>query len=334
MEADMVKWGIIGTNFITDRFLAEALNNVDFQLTAVYSRSQERAEEYGKKYGAKLFFDDLDQFAKCKDIDAVYVASPNSLHKSHSLKLLDEGKHVLCEKTIASNSAELRQMMIMAESRQAILLEAMRSIHTPGFLAVKKNLNKLGTIRQVSFRFCQYSSRYDKFKQGQIENAFNPSFSNGALMDLGVYCVHPLVALFGMPENISAHCVKLENGIDGAGIIVAAYSGMQAELAYSKITDSAEESTIQGENGTLYIPRIAEFEKPRIQYRDGTMELLDETTWTGSNMGFELADFHHLIGNHQKWLEYLEYSGMELRLMDQARKQMNLNFPADNLPEF
>ena len=70
-----------------------------------------------------------------------------------------------------------------------------------------------GTIRRISFQYAKYSSRYDKFKEGIIENAFNPAFSNGALMDIGVYCVHPLVRLFGMPKKIIADSLLLSNGV-------------------------------------------------------------------------------------------------------------------------
>lgn len=72
-----------------------------------------------------------------------------------------------------------------ALENQAVLLEAMRSVYSPGFQAVRENLHKLGKIRRVSFQYCQYSRRYDNFKKGIIENAFNPALSNGALMDIG-----------------------------------------------------------------------------------------------------------------------------------------------------
>ena len=95
-----------------------------------------------------------------------------------------------------------------------------------------ENLQKLGKIRRVTFQMCQYSSRYDKFKNGIIENAFRPELSNGSLMDIGVYCVHPMVKILGKPDRVMASCVKLHNGVDGMGTILASYDeqGAQAEL--------------------------------------------------------------------------------------------------------
>ena len=110
-----------------------------------------------------------------------------------------------------------------------ILLEAMRSVFTPGFRAIEENLPGLGRIRRVSSQYCRYSSRYDKFKAGIIENAFNPALSKGALVDIGVYCVHPLAKLPGRPDRVVADALFPENGVDGAGTILGSWKcGMQS----------------------------------------------------------------------------------------------------------
>lgn len=197
----MIRYGTIGTNFIVDRFQEAAMENPGLHYSAVYSRNQETAGNFAAKYGVETTYTDLNAFACADDLDAVYIASPNSFHYEQAALLLSHGKHVLCEKPVTSNARELEHLIQLAGQNNVILLEAIRSIFTPGYQALAKHLPKLGTIRRASFHFCQYSSRYDKFKSGIVENAFNPIFSNGALMDIGVYCVHPLVRLFGMPEK-------------------------------------------------------------------------------------------------------------------------------------
>ena len=219
----MVRFAVIGTNFITDNFMDAGSQCEGFKVQAVYSRSMEKAKEYAGKYGIEDCYDSLDALAAAENIDAVYVASPNALHAGQSIKMLKAGKHVLCEKTIASNSGELEHMIKAAKEHQVIVMEGMRSVFDPGFAAIRENLPKLGKIRRATFQYCQYSRRYDNFKKGIIENAFKPELSNGALMDIGVYCVHPMVKLFGLPNEISAHCLKLSNGVDASGTIVAMY---------------------------------------------------------------------------------------------------------------
>ena len=211
----MIRFATIGTSAIVDRFLEAAALCEGLVHTAVFSRKKETAKAFAKKHGAEFIYTDLKELAESSDIDAVYIASPNSCHCEQAVEMLKHGKHVLCEKPAASNAAELQRMRAAAENGQAVLLEAMRSVYDPGFQAIEANLYRLGKIRSVSFRFCQYSSRYDNFRKGIIENAFRPELSNGALMDIGVYCVHPLVRLFGMPEKIEGASVFLENGVDG-----------------------------------------------------------------------------------------------------------------------
>lgn len=324
----MVKFAVIGTSKITDRFIEAAKLCKNFELTAVYSRTKERALEYGSKYEATLAYDDLDELAASREVDAVYIASPNSFHAFQSIKMLRGKKHVLCEKTIASNKKELEHMIKAAKENGVILLEAMRSVFDPGFKAIENNLIKLGTIRRVTFQYCQYSSRYDNFKKGIVENAFNPVFSNGALMDIGVYCIHPLVKLFGMPKSIWANSVILENGVDGAGTIMVNYGNMQGELLYSKITNSKLPSQIQGEKGCMIIKEIPDTRQVTIIYNNGKKEHININKYD-NNMYYEVEELIRLIQIKENADEYNKCSLMELSIMDEARRKMGIKFPAD-----
>ena len=327
-KKSMINFAVIGTNIITDRFLEAGSRIPGFCLKGVYSRSRERAEEYAGKHGAQLAFDSLEELAACGEIDAVYVASPNSLHARQSILMMEAGKHVLCEKTIASNSKEFAKMRETAEDNKVILLEAMRSVYSPGFAAIRESLDKIGPVRRASFQYCQYSRRYDNFKRGIIENAFRPELSNGALMDIGVYCIHPMAALFGMPERILSSCLKLSNGVDGAGTAILEYPGMIGEVVYSKITDSSVPSQIQGEGGTMIIDRIADPQAVEIIYRDGEKESLS-IPHTGNNMIYETETFIKMINSGKQENPWSDASQIELQIMDEIRRQQGITFPAD-----
>jgi predicted dehydrogenase len=326
----MVRFAIIGTNFITDNFMEAGSWCEDFHVQAVYSRTMERAKEYAGKYGIEDCYDSLEDLAAADNVDAVYVASPNALHASQSIMMLNAGKHVLCEKTIASNKKELEQMLEAAKSHGVIVLEAMRPVFDPGFQAIQDNLKKLGTIRRATFQYCQYSRRYDHYKEGIIENAFKPELSNGALMDIGVYCVHPMVKLFGNPDQILASGYKLSTGAEAMGTIIARYGDdMQAELMYSKITDSILPSQIQGEEGSMIIEEIPDTVTIKIRTRK-------EKEWEeihidkkSNNMYYEIKEFIRLVQNGESAEEHNQYSLWELEVMDEARRQMGIVFPAD-----
>lgn len=245
----MVRFAVIGTSRITEKFLRSAENCPDFSLEAVYSRTLERGRAFAQKYGARRVYDSLAGLAEDPQVDAVYIASPNASHYSQAMQMMEAGKHVLCEKALASNLPQAGDMFACAREHGVVLMEAMRSIHDPGFQKIRENLPKLGKIRRADFRFCQYSSRYDDFRAGKPQNIFDVNCSAGALMDIGVYCVHPLLGLFGTPDRILAAPVMLRGGIDGAGTILAEYEDKIAELVYSKITSTGLPSEIQGGKG-------------------------------------------------------------------------------------
>lgn len=324
----MIRFATIGTNFITEWFLEAVGRCEGFTYAAAYSRKEETARAFAGKHGAKRWCTDLEELAAAGDVDAVYIASPNSLHCEQAILMMRHGKHVLCEKAVASNSQELERMLEEAGRNQVVLLEAMRPAFDPGLTAIRDNLPKLGTIRRVSFQYAKYSSRYDKFKAGIVENAFNPAFSNGALMDIGVYCVHPLVKLFGRPQQIHAEALLLPGGIDGAGTILAQYPGMMADVMYSKICDNRLPSQIQGENGTMLIRDIASPTDLKIHYHGGEVEEI-HVEKEGINMIYEVREWRRLIEARISGGEHNRYSVMAMEVMDEARRQTGLVFPAD-----
>jgi predicted dehydrogenase len=328
----MIRFGIIGTNWITEQFIDAAREVEGFALTSVYSRAADTASAFAAKHGINHIFTNVEEMAASGKIDAVYIASPNSFHAGHAISCMNKGIHVLCEKPIASNAKELRQMIAAAKENGVLLMEALKSTLLPSFKAIQGNVNKLGTVRRYFASYCQYSSRYDAYKAGNVLNAFNPVFSNGALMDLGVYCIYPLVALFGKPDIVKATGVMLESGVDGEGSIVLQYANMDAVIMYSKITHSSLPSEIQGENGSIVIDKISESEKVEIQYRNGTIEDISQPTGSKS-MYYEAKEFIELIraGRTESTVNSFENSLTTMEIMDEARKQIGLVYPADDI---
>ena len=182
----MINIGIVGTNFITDRLIEGAKLVSDAKISAVYSRSEEKGKEFAEKHNIEYVFTSLEEMAKSDVIDAVYIASPNSLHASQAILFLNNKKHVLGEKAFASNTKEVDEMIKAAKENNVVLMEAMKSTLLPNFKVVKDNLYKIGKVRKYFASYCQYSSRYDKYKAGEVLNAFKNELSNGALMDIGV----------------------------------------------------------------------------------------------------------------------------------------------------
>lgn len=324
-----VRFGVIGTSAICERFLNAASTHKNFELIAVYSRKLETAKEFGEKQGAKLFFDNIESFAKCKEIDAVYIASPNAFHAEQAIVCLNNKKHVLCEKPMASNLKEVENMIKVAEKNKVLLMEAMRLTVLPNFLSVKENIHKIGKIRRYFASYCQYSSRYDKYKEGIILNAFKKELSNGALMDIGVYCIHPMVSLFGKPNDVISNGIFLDTGVDGQGTAIFTYDDFSSVIMYSKISDSNLPIEIQGEEGTIISDGI-HFNNVKIVYRDGREENIS-ICQRKDDMYYELDEFIKLINNNEIDSNKNSHlnSLIAIELMDKIRKEIGLEFPAD-----
>ncbi|MGL5067209.1 MAG: Gfo/Idh/MocA family protein [Sarcina sp.] len=316
-----VRFGIIGTSKITEQFLEAASRHNKFELVAVYSRDIEKAKSFGKKYNASLFFDNIEAFASSKKFDAVYIASPNVLHCMQSITCMRGNKHVLCEKAFAVNVNEAQTMIETARKYNVLLTEAMRSTSSKGFIELKNNLHKIGKVRGYFASFCQYSSRYDAYKKGIVENIFKKEMCAGSLMDIGVYTIAPMINLFGSPKTILANSYMLESGVDGKGSAIFDYGEFDAVVTHSKISNSKLGVEIQGEDGVILANNIL-FEEVKIVYKNGDVEELYKESLE-NNMFYEIDDFISNIieGNIDSKINLLSNSLKVVEVLEKIRKQ-------------
>lgn len=336
---ETLRFGVVGTNFITDWVIAGARQDKRFELVAVCSRRQETADAFAAKHQIPYTFTSLEEMAASPLIDAVYIASPNYMHARQSIICMKHGKHVLCEKPLASNAREARTMLEASRRYGVTLMEAMKPTLTPNFLAVREQLHRVGTVRRYFASYCQYSSRYDKLKEGVVLNAFQPALSNGAMMDIGVYTVYPMVVLFGRPQKIDASGIVLHTGVDGQGAVNFTYEGMNATILYSKIADSYLPTEIQGEEGNLVLDRInrigrVEF-RPRVAAASGkgpVADVVDLSVPTGQDEYFyEVSEFITcvLAGKRESAVNSHENSLITIEIIDEVRRQLGVVYPAD-----
>ncbi len=268
----MLRFATIGTSWITTQFADAVARVPGVELAVAYSRDAARAEAFAHEIGAGSSSADLAGLLASDKVDAVYVASPNSVHFEQALAAIRAGKHVLVEKPATQTAAEFAVLVAEARTAGVVLLEAMRTAYDPGTVRVRELVGQVGTVRRVSLRYCQRSSRYDLVLAGERVNIFDPALAGGALNDLGVYVVSALVALFGEPERVVAATVPITGGADGAGAALAVYDGFVADLGWSKITASDLPSEVQGELATLVIDHVPAPRRLELRRLDGTVE--------------------------------------------------------------
>ncbi|MBC1417168.1 Gfo/Idh/MocA family oxidoreductase [Listeria innocua] len=326
-----MKLGIMGTNWITDSFIEGAINSGEWNLTAVYSRTEETARAFGEKYGELAYFTDIEEMGKSDALDAVYIASPNALHYQHAVSLLKNKKHVIVEKPIFSTVAELEHAHQIARENNVFLFEAARHIQEPNFKRLQENIEKVGTIHGATLAYMKYSSRYDQVLNGEEPNIFSLKFSGGSIVDLGVYPLYSAITLFGEPIKATYFATKLPTGVDGLGPIILEYPSFNITIIQGKNSQSFLPSEIYGQKGTLIVNPLTGIEK--ITFYDNATK--EESELAGpvvaNDMQFEAAEFARIIeqGDRDTYEYLADLSLKVLRVSNELRHQNDIWFDAE-----
>lgn len=321
----MIRFGLIGTSEIAEK-MAQAMHlSPKTTPWAIYSRSAEKAALFASRHRIPYPCSTLEELVE--KVDAVYVASPNSLHCSQTIFFLERKIPVLCEKPLASNLAEVNRMIETAQNNNVYLAEAYKSQYLPAYGVMKEKLPTLGKIRNATFSFCKYSSRYDAHMRGEDVNTFKAEFSNGALLDLGVYCLYPALDLFGAPKSVLSSGVLVPGGVDGVGCTVMNYDDFLVTLQYSKVSTASRLCEIQGELGTMTVDAISCPRVIEIRYNSGDYKAFSPDT-EENDMVYECTAFAEALergdGVNAKSFR------CAFEILDAARKMVGVVYPADH----
>ena len=309
--------GIVGTNFISDWFVAAAGETAGaLEPVAVFSRGRERGEEFAAGHGLQLATDRLEDLIAA--VDAVYVASPTGTHFSQAMAAIDAGRHVLVEKTMTANAQEAEALFAAAEAAGVVVMEATRNLHAPPHRAVKAALERIAPLRFADLVNLQYSSRYDRHRRGVHVNAFDPTLGNSAVADIGVYALEPALDWFGFPQETSGRSLRLDNGFEALGVILLDYGEMLANVTYGKIVGSAVASQIVGERGEITIDHLGQPALIELHLRGGPSEILwvDDGITPEGGMHHELEEFARQVERGETDPHWREISLNARRLMD------------------
>ena len=206
-----VNWGILSTAHINRLFVAGARQADNVQIVAVASRSQARADEYARVNEIPRAHGSYEALLEDPDVEAVYISLPNSLHIEWSIRALEAGKHVLCEKPLSRRPHEVERAFDVAQSSQRLLMEAFMWRHHPQTRRLTELVNQgaVGKARMIRAVF--------GFVAGDPRNVrLSKTLDGGALMDVGCYCVSAARLIAGEPERVSA-----EQALGGDGVDVA-----------------------------------------------------------------------------------------------------------------
>ncbi len=206
-----VRWGVLGVSKMVGRLavLPSLERSPLAELVAVASRDIDRAREEADRFGGGRFYGSYAELLADPDIEAVYIPLPNALHKEWTIKALLAGKHVLCEKPLACSSLEAQEMAAAARQADRTLMEAHMTTFHRRYAAALELIEKgdLGKLRHVR-------SQFTFMNRDPLNHRWLPALGGGALLDVGVYCLDPLLALAGEPERVQAKQVLAPSGVD------------------------------------------------------------------------------------------------------------------------
>ena len=214
-ENRQLRWAVLGAGVIANE-MAQALRAMGRTLDAVGSRTYEKAAAFAETYGVKKVYADYHQMFTDPDIDAIYLTTPHNTHMAYLEQALSHGKHVLCEKSITLNSAELDRAMKLAEEHCVVLAEAMTIYHMPLYRVLRERLasGELGKVNLIQLNF-------GSFKDYDMSNRFfNRDLAGGAMLDIGVYALS-LARLFldSSPDQVKSFVRKAPTGVDESAVL-------------------------------------------------------------------------------------------------------------------
>jgi predicted dehydrogenase len=247
-----LRWGILGTGNIARQFAASFPTAQRSMLSAVGSRTLASAGTFAKNYGAASAFGSYDELLRVNDVDAVYISLPNSMHHEWTIKALRAGKHVLCEKPMATNRAQAEEMFDVAQKTGLLLTEAFMYRSHPLIHAVLQAVRAgtIGRVRLIRTSFC--------FRVWNTANniRFDRALAGGALMDIGCYCIN-FSRLIAGAEPTSMHAMGQlhPSGVDElAGGILQVPGDITASFTCGMNAQADNTASICGDEGYIEIP--------------------------------------------------------------------------------
>ena len=207
MDMKKIRWGIVGTGRIANTF-AQALKGCpDAQLYAAASRSSHKAADFAEKYGFEKSYGSYAALAEDKNVDIVYIATPMASHYDNCILCMENGRNVLCEKSVSLNSSQLEQMLECARKNKVFFMEAMWTAFNPTIAQIKKEIaaGSIGQSKNIDSRFCNRNP-YDA-----NDRNYAPELAGGALLDLGIYNIYFAMMIAGFSPVASTSSIAISN---------------------------------------------------------------------------------------------------------------------------
>ena len=257
------KWGLLSTARINDYIISAAHKSDRVQIAAVASRDGARAETYARDNKIPRSFGSYEELLRDPEVDAVYIPLPNSMHVEWTVRALEAGKHVLCEKPLSRHAADVENAFSVADQTDRLLMEAFMYRHNPQTSRLKELVESgaVGTPQLVRSAFSFNLTRPNDIR-------LSAELEGGSLMDVGCYCVSGTRYLFGEPLAVFAEQVTVPSGVDKvfSGVMQMADDVLASFDSALSLT-TRDELEVIGDEASLFVDDPWHCRSPGIQLR-------------------------------------------------------------------
>ncbi|MBX9425577.1 MULTISPECIES: Gfo/Idh/MocA family protein [Streptomyces] len=328
--SEKVRWGILATGGIAERFTTDLLTLDGAEVVAVASRTEASAKAFADRFGIPRAYGDWAGLFADEDVDVVYVATPHHAHREAAGRALEAGKAVLCEKALTLNAREAEELVTSARDRGLFLMEAMWMYCNPLVRRLVELVRGgvIGEIRSVQADF----GLVGPFTADH--RLRDPAVGGGALLDLGVYPVSFAQLLLGEPDTVQAHALLSPEGVDlNTGMLLGWDTGASALLSCSLVADTPLTASVTGTLGRIELPRGFFFPERFTLYRDGRdpEEFVNEDD--PHSLRHEAAEVMRCLraGGTESPLVPLDGSLAVMRTLDAVRDRIGVRYPQEAL---
>ncbi|WP_435850832.1 Gfo/Idh/MocA family protein [Streptomyces roseolus] len=326
---DVVRWGVLATGGIAERFVTDLTELDGAEVVAVASRTEASARAFADRFGIGRAYGDWDGLFADPEVDVVYVATPHHAHREAAGRALEAGKAVLCEKAFTLNAREAEELVALARDRGLFLMEAMWMYCNPLIrrLAGLVRDGAIGDVRTVQADFGLAGSF------GPDHRLRDPAVGGGALLDLGVYPVSFAQLLLGEPDAVQAHARISPEGVDlNTGMLLGwSDSGASALLSCSLEADTPLTAAVTGTKGRIEVPRGFFFPERFTLYREGAEPEEFTDTDDPHSLRHEAAEVMRCLraGETESPLVPLDGTLAVMRTLDAVRDRVGVRYPQE-----
>jgi predicted dehydrogenase len=328
MQAPVLRWGVMGTGWIVEKFVGSVQRHTNQQFVAVASRDRDRADRAAQQYGMARAYGSYEELAADPEVDVVYVATGHADHIPCARIALSGGKHTLVEKPIGINAAQAAEIAELAGAKGVFCAEALWTFFLPR-LDVARQVLESGVLGDVHTVLADYGELLPP-----EHRIFRADQAGGPMLDLGTYPMSFATWVLGVPTGVVATSRSHPSGVHGqVGAVLSDDGGRQALVATSVYGDTPATASISGTRGTLVLP--GPFYSPGdvvlTAAGGGSTLSFTEQRIAHDALFFEAAEVARCIaeGRLETPLRPLADSIATLRTMDAVRAHCGVTFPGE-----